>query len=150
MTEKRTCNCGEVEEGEIPATGHTIVIDTKVEATCVATGLTEGKHCSVCDAILVKQAEIAKKNHDYENGSCSMCGEAEPQKPLYTLGDVDGNGKIQTNDAKLILQHIVRMPVTLNLDAADVDGNSKIQTNDAKLILQYIVKIITHFPAQTT
>ena len=64
------------------------------------------------------------------------------------LGDTDGNGKIQTNDAKLILQHIVRMPVELNLDAADVDGNGKIQTNDAKLILQYIVKIITKFPTQ--
>ena len=68
--------------------------------------------------------------------------------PAFTYGDTDGNGKIQTNDAKLVLQHIVRMPVTLNLDAADVDGNGKIQTNDAKLILQYIVKIITQFPAE--
>ena len=68
--------------------------------------------------------------------------------PAFTYGDTDGNGKIQTNDAKLVLQHIVRMPVELNLDAADVDGNGKIQTNDAKLILQYIVKIITQFPAE--
>ena len=68
--------------------------------------------------------------------------------PPFIYGDTDGNGKIQTNDAKLVLQHIVRMPVTLNLDAADVDGNGKIQTNDAKLILQYIVKIITQFPAE--
>ena len=64
------------------------------------------------------------------------------------LGDADGNGKIQTNDAKLILQHIVRMPVQLDLSVCDVDGNGKIQTNDAKLILQYIVKIIPQFPAE--
>ena len=64
------------------------------------------------------------------------------------LGDADGNGKIQTNDAKLILQHIVKMPVQLDLSVCDVDGNGKIQTNDAKLILQYIVKIIPQFPAE--
>ena len=64
------------------------------------------------------------------------------------LGDADGNGKIQTNDAKLILQHIVKMPVNLDTSVCDVDGNGKIQTNDAKLILQYIVKIIDKFPAE--
>ena len=84
----------------------------------------------------------------------SHSSEAEAQfdamvsRRAVRMGDTDGNGKIQTNDAKLVLQHIVKMPVELNLDAADVDGNGKIQTNDAKLILQYIVKIIDKFPAE--
>ena len=74
--------------------------------------------------------------------------EAMVSRRAVCMGDTDGNGKIQTNDAKLVLQHIVKMPVELNLDAADVDGNGKIQTNDAKLILQYIVKIINKFSVE--
>ncbi len=45
---------------KIPALGHTEVIDAKVEPTYTKTGLTEGKHCSVCETVLVAQTEIAK------------------------------------------------------------------------------------------
>lgn len=38
---------------------HTEVVDKAVEPTCTKTGLTEGKHCSVCSAVLVKQ-EVVK------------------------------------------------------------------------------------------
>ena len=34
---------------------HTVAIDAAVAATCQATGLTEGSHCSVCDTVLVAQ-----------------------------------------------------------------------------------------------
>ena len=42
---------------------HTEVIDAAVPATCTATGLTEGKHCSVCNAELVKQQETQMVPH---------------------------------------------------------------------------------------
>ena len=34
---------------------HTEVVEKAVEPTCTETGLTEGKHCSVCSAVLVEQ-----------------------------------------------------------------------------------------------
>ena len=88
------------------------------------------------------------KTSDYGTFFFDVTLDKLPAKPAVMYGDTDGNGKIQTNDAKLVLQYVVKMPATLNLDAADVDGNGKIQTNDAKLILQYVVKIITQFPTQ--
>ncbi|MBP3634670.1 MAG: hypothetical protein J6J43_08880, partial [Oscillospiraceae bacterium] len=60
-----TCKtCGHTEKGdEVEAKGHTEVIDAAVEATCTETGLTEGKHCSVCDAVLIAQEIVAAKGH---------------------------------------------------------------------------------------
>lgn len=42
----------------LAATGHTVVIDVAVEATYTSTGLTEGKHCSVCSEVLLAQEVI--------------------------------------------------------------------------------------------
>lgn len=73
-------DCGEIISGceEIAATGHTEVIDEAKAATCTATGLTEGKHCSVCNEVLVAQTVIPKTAHNYENGTCTVCGEKQP------------------------------------------------------------------------
>ena len=47
----------------IPMKAHTEVVDAAVAASCTATGLTEGKHCSVCDKVLVAQSEVPMKAH---------------------------------------------------------------------------------------
>ena len=49
-----------------PATGHMLITVPAVEATCTATGLTEGKVCGTCGDVFVAQATVAKKIHDYE------------------------------------------------------------------------------------
>ena len=51
----------------ISATGHTEVVDAAVAATCTQTGLTEGKHCSVCNAVILAQEIVAALGHDYGN-----------------------------------------------------------------------------------
>lgn len=42
---------------------HTEVVDEAVEPTCTETGLTEGKHCSVCGEVLMEQEVVKAKGH---------------------------------------------------------------------------------------
>lgn len=53
-----------IEDTVIDATGHTIVIDSAVEPTYEKTGLTEGKHCSVCNTVIVEQKILPKLKKD--------------------------------------------------------------------------------------
>lgn len=61
----RACTkCGETVDTEtISAKGHTAVIDAAKQATCTADGLTEGKHCSVCNAVIEAQKKVSAKGH---------------------------------------------------------------------------------------
>ncbi|MBR4308664.1 MAG: hypothetical protein IKT58_03615, partial [Oscillospiraceae bacterium] len=47
----------------VPAKGQNEVMDKAVDATCTETGLTEGKHCSVCNAVLTAQQTVPAKGH---------------------------------------------------------------------------------------
>ena len=52
-----------------PALGHNMVTDAAVAPTCTATGLTEGKHCSVCNIVLNAQETVAAMGHSYDTGT---------------------------------------------------------------------------------
>ena len=54
-TKAASCVCGNTKGDPV---GHTEAIDAAVAHTCTESGLTEGKHCSVCSAVLVAQQII--------------------------------------------------------------------------------------------
>ena len=51
----------------VAANGHTEVVDAAVPATCTIAGKTEGKHCSVCNEIIVAQTEIPALGHEFKD-----------------------------------------------------------------------------------
>lgn len=89
--------------GKWICTNHTSVVDAAVDATCSATGLTEGSHCSACGEILVAQSEVPALDHTVvtdaavaptctetgktEGSHCSVCNEVlVAQKEVAALG----------------------------------------------------------------
>ncbi|MBO5796846.1 MAG: hypothetical protein J6R77_00675, partial [Clostridia bacterium] len=70
-------------------------------------------------------------------------------EPTGMLGDVDGDEKITSTDARLTLQFYAGKITEndLNVAVADVDGDGQITSTDARLILQYYAEKIDAFPA---
>ena len=66
------------------------------------------------------------------------------------LGDIDGDGKINARDAKLVMQHFTKKIILTEAQQkiADVSGDGKINARDAKLIMQYFTKKIDKFPVE--
>ena len=58
--EERICSCGAKETQYIDKLPHTEVVDAAVSPTYTSEGKTEGKHCSVCNEVLVRQDSIPK------------------------------------------------------------------------------------------
>lgn len=92
------------EKVSVPALGHTEEILPGKEVTCIESGLTEGKKCSVCGEILVAQEEIIAGGHNYadeliydENNHwqlCGACGEKSELVPHEFNSGVIVDGKV--------------------------------------------------------
>ena len=61
-----------------------------------------------------------------------------PVQPEMMLGDVNGDGKITANDARLVLRHSAQIELLSDAKAelADVNKDGKVTSTDARLVLR--------------
>ena len=80
---KKTCTlCKKSESVTVPKAAHTEVTDKGKAATCTESGMTDGKHCSVCNTVTVEQKPIAALGHkevidEAVEATCSAPGKTE-------------------------------------------------------------------------
>ena len=68
-TKTYTCTrCKKTRTETIAATGHKVVKDAAVAATCETVGKTEGSHCSVCNTVIKAQTTTAALGHSWDGG----------------------------------------------------------------------------------
>jgi len=124
----RVCDCGSVEYKYDEATGHNYG-DWYIT---VAPTWTEGE-----------------QRRDCLNEGCD-CYETEVLAPVGILGDVDGNGVVNSTDAMFVLQYDAWVigEDDLILVLGDVDGDGDVDSTDAMYILQYDAWMIEKFPVE--
>ena len=69
------------------------------------------------------------------------------EKEQIIIGDVDNSGKVDVNDALIVLKIAANLitPTEEQRKAADVSGDGKVDSGDALLILKYAAGLITNF-----
>lgn len=122
-------------DSKVPTEGNIQYIDQmsveggKVTFTLKPKALTEGTY----NVYISTTDKALKKVASFKYG----------ERPEYTLGDVNGDGKVSAYDASMILQHTVGLIDLTGVAAADVNKDGKISAYDASMILQYTVGLIT-------
>ena len=89
-SEERVCACGEKETRPVAALGHTEVSGPFVSPTCTSKGKTEGKYCSVCNAVIVQQTDIPAKGHAFGQWATvktATCAEEGSQERVCVCGE---------------------------------------------------------------
>ncbi|WP_288529162.1 leucine-rich repeat protein [uncultured Eubacterium sp.] len=93
-TEFTCTKCNTVYKSDyVEALGHIEVVDSAVAPTCTETGLTEGKHCSRCNEILVNQNVVEATGHRFENGNAFCLNNCGTLNPDFEIGDCGENVK---------------------------------------------------------
>lgn len=56
----------------------------------------------------------------------------------YIIGDVNGDGKVNTRDNAVLIQYLNGWDITIDEKVADVNGDGKVNTRDNALLIQYL------------
>lgn len=132
-------DCGAYTEGHetIAKLPHTEVIDEAVAATCQATGLTEGSHCSVCNTVIIAQTVTAMLDHNYVDGTCSVCGAEKPA--VATMSICGSTGTLASDSSSISWTGNDGITFTNNI----ADSTTAIRTSDTDHYRIYAKSTVT-------
>ena len=103
--------CDEMLKSEVLTVPHTEVIDAAIPATCLAAGLTEGKHCAVCQAVLIEQLSLDITDHTYgQDGLCTSCHITDERYLDFTWL-LNGTYSVSAKEGVEMPSHLI-IPVT--------------------------------------
>ena len=99
----------------------------------------DSKSLTVPGGKVVMNAKITYQ-HSYENGKCAHCGAEEVQTQVK-LGDVNGDGRVNTRDARALLLYVAGILTEddMILEVADVTGDHRVNVRDARQLLLWAV-----------
>ena len=118
-------NCNEVKDKEsIAKKPHTEVVDPAVAPTETTSGKTEGKHCSVCNTVLVAQKEIPATGKKQPSDSTST-----PSKPSKPSQGNNGGGSTQAPKKETSLKRGTKVTDKKTKAVYKVNGNKTVEYN---------------------
>ena len=98
----------------------------------------------------LKDENIIRQNPDNDTESDVIIGYGVviPSIDSYCMGDMNGDGKVTAEDARMALRFSSRLDVYTDRQfvLADVDGDAQLTATDSSNILKYASKQITKFP----
>ena len=116
-----------------------------VSMTCVAFAVMDD------DTLDIAVAAVADEETTYGEETTA----AEVEKDLYLLGDIDLNGIVKANDARLALRLAADLSINyddqmdLRLFLADYNKNGSLKANDARFILRVAADLPVSFGFET-
>lgn len=143
---KHDLSDAEIDIPDLTYTGAEQIANPKI--TYKGTQLTEGKDYELTDGFLATEAgdyKVTITGIGIYTGEvqCSYRVVGDNDNTSVLMGDLDGNKKMNLNDAKILLKGAVGI-ITLIAEhkkAADMNNDTKINLNDAKIALRIAVGI---------
>ena len=134
----RICTqCGNTETGVVPATGHAWGEWAVVTpANCFAEGL-EQRICAN-DPAHIETRAIPATGHTFANGVCTVCGAADPNYISVTVGDVTGDGKLNSRDV-IALMKLMLSPNPEITAVSDINSDGKLNSRDVIALMKLIL-----------
>lgn len=124
---------------------HISVTDQAIPPTCQATGLSEGSHCQICLEILIPQNTIPKKDHQYQNDFCTVCGEKYfSQGLLYEAipGGYKMVGLGTCTDTRIVVPATYKNQPVLSIGSSAFSADGHSNRTVTSIVLSDGIKII--------
>ena len=126
------------------AKGHTEVVDAAVPATCAASGLAEGKHCSVCNKILTAQEKTEKLAHTFGDWTVTVAPTCTSKGSQYRVCTQCKEIETQVLDA-----HSFENWTTVKVASCGQSGLKTSTCTECGMVKEEITPALTHLKSET-